>query len=81
MNAGCSFFFFDTCHFSDPPGDRDLQCETQDLESVECHWTVGRETHLPTKSPTVYHLLGRYNKTIPDVVTSWSMEAKKSVRI
>ncbi|XP_070706599.1 leukemia inhibitory factor receptor-like [Pempheris klunzingeri] len=38
-----------------PPGDRDLQCETRDLESVDCHWTVGRKTHL---SPTVYQLLG-----------------------
>ncbi|TMS08145.1 Leukemia inhibitory factor receptor [Larimichthys crocea] len=42
-----------------PPDDRDLQCETRDLRSVECHWNVGRETHVPQKSKTIYHLLGR----------------------
>uniref|UniRef100_A0A3Q3WEB9 Fibronectin type-III domain-containing protein n=1 Tax=Mola mola TaxID=94237 RepID=A0A3Q3WEB9_MOLML len=42
-----------------PPRDSDLQCETQNLQSLECHWTVGN-THLSHKSPTVYHLLGRY---------------------
>nr|XP_020456650.1 leukemia inhibitory factor receptor-like [Monopterus albus] len=40
-----------------PPGDKDLQCETRDLESVECHWTVWRSTHLP-KLATAYQLLG-----------------------
>ncbi|XP_029940828.1 leukemia inhibitory factor receptor-like [Salarias fasciatus] len=42
-----------------PPDDRDLQCETRDLESVDCSWTVGRHTHLSLKSPTRYQLLGR----------------------
>ncbi|XP_035524391.1 leukemia inhibitory factor receptor-like [Morone saxatilis] len=41
-----------------PPGDKDLQCETRDLESVECHWNVGRKTQLSVRSATVYHLLG-----------------------
>ncbi|XP_023253580.1 leukemia inhibitory factor receptor-like [Seriola lalandi dorsalis] len=50
-NGACAFIGY-------PPGDKDLQCETQDLESVRCHWTVGRHTHLPTK-PTEYKLLGR----------------------
>ncbi|XP_045897937.1 leukemia inhibitory factor receptor-like isoform X4 [Micropterus dolomieu] len=39
-----------------PPGDKDLWCETRDLQSVECKWTVGRNTHL--LRPTVYQLLG-----------------------
>ncbi|XP_035464805.2 leukemia inhibitory factor receptor [Scophthalmus maximus] len=42
-----------------PPGDKDLRCETRDLESVACHWTVGRNTHLHT-NPTTYKLLGRH---------------------
>lgn len=42
-----------------PPGDKDLQCETRDLESVECYWTVGRDTNISFKSPTTYQLLGR----------------------
>ncbi|XP_070845919.1 leukemia inhibitory factor receptor-like [Chaetodon trifascialis] len=50
-NGACAYIGY-------PPGDRDLQCETQNLESVECHWTVGRDTHLSLKSPTVYQLLG-----------------------
>ncbi|KAF7646272.1 hypothetical protein LDENG_00190580, partial [Lucifuga dentata] len=41
------------------PADRNLQCETRDLQSVFCHWTTGRKTHLHFKSPTVYRLLGR----------------------
>ncbi|KAK2888617.1 leukemia inhibitory factor receptor-like isoform X1 [Channa argus] len=40
-----------------PPGDKDLECETQDLESVRCHWTVGIKTRL--RSPTAYQLNGR----------------------
>ncbi|XP_024918274.1 leukemia inhibitory factor receptor-like isoform X2 [Cynoglossus semilaevis] len=39
-----------------PPGDKDLQCETRDLQSVECHWNAGRDTHLRQK--TKYKLLG-----------------------
>ncbi|XP_051269471.1 leukemia inhibitory factor receptor [Dicentrarchus labrax] len=41
-----------------PPGDKDLQCETRDLESVECHWNVGRKTQLSVRNATVYQLLG-----------------------
>lgn len=73
INTGCSFFN------SDPPGDKDLWCETRDLQSVECKWTVGRNTHL--LRPTVYRLLGRYIKIIPGVATGWGMEAKKAARI
>ncbi|KAG7498824.1 hypothetical protein JOB18_021696 [Solea senegalensis] len=40
-----------------PPDDKTLQCETRDLESVECHWKVGRSTHL-SREPTTYRLLG-----------------------
>ncbi|XP_073334429.1 oncostatin-M-specific receptor subunit beta-like [Pagrus major] len=42
-----------------PPQDKDLQCETRDLQSVECHWTFGGDSPVSHKSPTVYHLLGR----------------------
>ncbi|KAM7393346.1 hypothetical protein PAMA_008145 [Pampus argenteus] len=41
-----------------PPDDRDLQCETRDLQSVECTWAVGNNTHLGSKHQTVYRLLG-----------------------
>ncbi|CAK6972518.1 leukemia inhibitory factor receptor-like [Scomber scombrus] len=41
------------------PGDNNLHCETRDLQSVECLWTVGNDTYLGTKGPTAYHLLGR----------------------
>uniref|UniRef100_A0AAQ5YG55 Fibronectin type-III domain-containing protein n=1 Tax=Amphiprion ocellaris TaxID=80972 RepID=A0AAQ5YG55_AMPOC len=40
-----------------PPGDKDLQCETQDLKSVECRWTVGRNTQFWSR--TKYQLQGR----------------------
>lgn len=58
--ADSSFY---ACLDSDPPGDRDLQCETRNLQSVECHWTVGN-THLLHKGQTSYHL-GRYDQTKP----------------
>ncbi|KAM9841122.1 leukemia inhibitory factor receptor-like [Aulostomus maculatus] len=45
-------------HIGYPPGDTNLFCETRDLQSVECQWTVGRNTAVAIKSPTVYHLLG-----------------------
>ncbi|XP_034459078.1 leukemia inhibitory factor receptor-like [Hippoglossus hippoglossus] len=41
-----------------PPDDKDLQCETSDLELVECRWTVGRDTHL--YKDTDYQIVGRY---------------------
>ncbi|XP_029372443.1 leukemia inhibitory factor receptor-like isoform X2 [Echeneis naucrates] len=50
-NGACVFVGY-------PPGDKDLQCETRDLESVECHWKGGRNTGLQT-APTKYKLLGR----------------------
>ncbi|XP_078128379.1 oncostatin-M-specific receptor subunit beta-like isoform X2 [Sander vitreus] len=40
----------------DPPNVTDLQCETRDLQSVDCHWTY-KDASLPFKSPTEYHLL------------------------
>ncbi|XP_041667657.1 leukemia inhibitory factor receptor-like isoform X2 [Cheilinus undulatus] len=43
-----------------PPDDRDLWCETRDLESVDCHWSIGRKTHLHKPSiSTKYQLNGR----------------------
>ena len=63
---------------SDIPGDNNLSCETRDLQSVECLWNVGKDTHLGNKSPTAYHLLGRYNEIILlDVAIICSTEAKK----
>ncbi|XP_071322498.1 leukemia inhibitory factor receptor-like [Trachinotus anak] len=50
VGGACAFIGY-------PPRDKDLRCETRDLESVECHWTVGNPT-MPTK-PTTYQLLGR----------------------
>lgn len=42
-----------------PPDDRDLECETRDLKTVNCSWTVGRRTNLPTRTlVTKYHLNG-----------------------
>ncbi|KAM3599828.1 uncharacterized protein V6R79_012252 [Siganus canaliculatus] len=48
-NGACAYIGY-------PPDDHDLHCETRDLESVDCHWTVGRMTHVSRKSPTIYHL-------------------------
>ncbi|XP_061887351.1 leukemia inhibitory factor receptor-like isoform X2 [Entelurus aequoreus] len=50
-NGACAYIGY-------PPADRDLSCETQDLQTVECQWTVGRNTHLAIASPTTYQLLG-----------------------
>uniref|UniRef100_A0A3Q1G746 Leukemia inhibitory factor receptor-like n=1 Tax=Acanthochromis polyacanthus TaxID=80966 RepID=A0A3Q1G746_9TELE len=48
--GACALIFY-------PPGDRDLQCETQNLKSVECGWKVGRNTQVP-KAKTQYQLQG-----------------------
>ncbi|XP_061836587.1 leukemia inhibitory factor receptor-like isoform X4 [Nerophis lumbriciformis] len=50
-NGACAYIGY-------PPADRDLSCETQDFQTVECQWTVGRNTHLAIASPTTYQLLG-----------------------
>ncbi|XP_078812570.1 oncostatin-M-specific receptor subunit beta isoform X2 [Oryzias latipes] len=42
-----------------PPADRDLQCETRDLASAECQWSLGREDYWYHHNPMEYHLLGR----------------------
>ncbi|KAG5841480.1 hypothetical protein ANANG_G00199940 [Anguilla anguilla] len=42
-----------------PPGDGNLTCETRDLQSVECQWSAGRETHLRGVRQTFYTLNGR----------------------
>ncbi|XP_038133429.1 oncostatin-M-specific receptor subunit beta-like [Cyprinodon tularosa] len=41
-----------------PPDVRNLQCETRDLESVQCTWDEGRDTMLGSRSPTYYQLNG-----------------------
>ncbi|XP_031143128.1 leukemia inhibitory factor receptor-like isoform X1 [Sander lucioperca] len=48
-NGACAYIGY-------PPIVTDLQCETRDLQSVECHWTY-KDSSLPFKSPTEYHLL------------------------
>ncbi|XP_072228647.1 oncostatin-M-specific receptor subunit beta-like [Leuresthes tenuis] len=50
----------------------DLQCETQDMESVLCHWTVGT---VRSWNPTEYQLLGR-NCPGSDGRCSQKMEVK-----
>ncbi|KAJ8285299.1 hypothetical protein GJAV_G00025250 [Gymnothorax javanicus] len=42
-----------------PPGDKDLQCETRDLETVECRWSTGQYTYLRGPRQTFYTLNGR----------------------
>ena len=45
----------------DRPRDKDLQCETRDLESVVCDWSAKRNGHWPEAIyPTSYELLGRW---------------------
>ncbi|XP_032395120.1 leukemia inhibitory factor receptor [Etheostoma spectabile] len=39
-----------------PPKVTDLQCETQDLQSVDCHWTY-KDSRQTFRNPTEYHLL------------------------
>jgi len=53
-------------HESGPP--KDLQCETQDMESVVCYWTAGT---VKTWNPTEYQLLGRYEETILTLKQEW----------
>ncbi|XP_008298399.1 leukemia inhibitory factor receptor-like [Stegastes partitus] len=73
-----------------PPGDSDLQCETRDLKSVECHWTVGRDTQLSLGSPTRYKLQGRdcaeeitgsCSHLMPDEAgeTNWTLTARNQL--
>lgn len=54
FNGACAYFGY-------PPDDKDLQCETRNLQSVECHWTVGRDTGISIKNQTEYQLLDRSN--------------------
>ncbi|XP_034564839.1 leukemia inhibitory factor receptor-like [Notolabrus celidotus] len=44
-----------------PPGDRDLQCETRDMETVDCYWEVGRKTNLSTRKISTKHQLNGRN--------------------
>ncbi|CAB1352915.1 unnamed protein product, partial [Coregonus sp. 'balchen'] len=60
FNVYCNSIMYGTCvHVGYPPGDRNLVCETRDLESVECHWDTGRATNLTKQRKTCYHLNGR----------------------
>ncbi|KAK6322066.1 hypothetical protein J4Q44_G00068580 [Coregonus suidteri] len=60
VNVYCNSIMYGTCvYVGYPPGDRNLVCETRDLESVECHWDTGRATNLTKQRKTCYHLNGR----------------------
>ncbi|XP_041753764.1 leukemia inhibitory factor receptor isoform X2 [Coregonus clupeaformis] len=60
INVYCNSPLYGTCvYVGYPPGDRNLVCETRDLESVECHWDTGRATNLTKQRKTLYHLNGR----------------------
>uniref|UniRef100_A0A8C7MDQ6 Leukemia inhibitory factor receptor n=1 Tax=Oncorhynchus kisutch TaxID=8019 RepID=A0A8C7MDQ6_ONCKI len=60
INVYCNSPLYGTCvYVGYPPGDRNLVCETRDLESVECHWDTGRATNLTKQRMTRYDLNGR----------------------
>ncbi|XP_036382342.1 LOW QUALITY PROTEIN: LIF receptor subunit alpha a [Megalops cyprinoides] len=75
-----------------PPHDRDLVCETRDLESVECQWNKGQDTSLRGPRRTIYTLNGsnctdanqnkqpKYqcwlNVTLDKGERNWTLEAK-----
>ncbi|CAI5666186.1 unnamed protein product [Oreochromis niloticus] len=50
--SGASF------HASYPPDDSDLQCETRDLESIDCFWNVGRAANEHPAMERIYQLQG-----------------------
>ncbi|CAI5666185.1 oncostatin-M-specific receptor subunit beta [Oreochromis niloticus] len=45
-------------HASYPPDDSDLQCETRDLESIDCFWNVGRAANEHPAMERIYQLQG-----------------------
>ncbi|XP_046900981.1 leukemia inhibitory factor receptor-like isoform X2 [Hypomesus transpacificus] len=61
ISAVCKTGTYGTCVYAGyPPDDRQLKCETRDLERVECHWNIGRPTQLIKRgSTTSYKLNGR----------------------
>ncbi|TDH01745.1 hypothetical protein EPR50_G00165790 [Perca flavescens] len=63
-----------------PPNVMDLQCETRDLQSVDCYWT-DKDSSLPSKNITEYHLLGS-----PKICAKWpetrcSQEVRVDARV
>ncbi|XP_030598760.1 leukemia inhibitory factor receptor-like isoform X1 [Archocentrus centrarchus] len=46
-------------HAGYPPGESDLQCETRDLDSIDCVWNVGKKTNEYPLIARKYHLEGR----------------------
>ncbi|XP_024858987.1 oncostatin-M-specific receptor subunit beta isoform X2 [Kryptolebias marmoratus] len=60
-----------------PPDDRDLRCETRDLESAECSWKKGRDTNLQLKSSTKYQFNGSlYERPCKDGICSLKKKLK-----
>lgn len=51
-------FLIKVFNYLDPPDDKNLTCETRDLKSVECRWTVGSNVDLGETQKN-YSLQGR----------------------
>ncbi|XP_041127172.1 leukemia inhibitory factor receptor-like [Polyodon spathula] len=48
-----------------PPDDQQLECETRDLQNIDCHWSPGRQTMLLGKHKTFYTLRERFTFSCP----------------
>ncbi|XP_034752110.1 leukemia inhibitory factor receptor-like isoform X2 [Etheostoma cragini] len=57
-----------------PPNVTDLQCETRDLQSVDCHWTY-KDSRLTFRNPTEYHLLESPS------ICAWSPETRCTQKV
>uniref|UniRef100_A0A3Q3M897 LIF receptor subunit alpha a n=1 Tax=Mastacembelus armatus TaxID=205130 RepID=A0A3Q3M897_9TELE len=63
-----------------PPLPSDFVCETHDLISAVCQWTVGRDTHLTGKRKTHYSVNNRQQKQkkcrVPQWEGNWTLVAE-----
>lgn len=73
-----------------PPGDEELECESQDLVSAVCQWKEGRPTHLMGKwRATRYTLNGRECKIVKNTKrcsvekweTNWTLVARNPLGV
>ncbi|XP_066568265.1 LIF receptor subunit alpha a [Amia ocellicauda] len=60
-NAFCSEDVGTTVFVGYPPDDQNLVCDTQDLKSIQCHWSTGRLTKLSGERRTKYNLSDRHS--------------------
>ncbi|XP_062334746.1 leukemia inhibitory factor receptor-like isoform X1 [Osmerus eperlanus] len=94
ISAFCKMRKHGTCVYAGyPPDDSHLKCETRDLERVECHWKIGRDTQLIKPGSTTYYKLN--GCSCPDKTTSnchqtvdvgqgemtWTLEAQNPLGI